>query len=73
VAGEHHSVTETEDPSYGYVHQYDIERMLKNPDAARITSWVSGWSKYHGAVLMLHHENTIAFRDLLKAKLTEGR
>lgn len=73
VPGEHHSVTEAEDPSFGYVHQYDIARMLKNPDVARITSWVSGWSKYHGAVLTQHHENTIAFRDLLKAKLAEGR
>jgi hypothetical protein len=72
VPGEHKSVTETEDDSYGYFHQYDIERMLKNPDAANITSWISGWSKYHGAVLMQHHEDTIAFRDLLRGKLAES-
>ena len=71
VPGDHHSVTEAEDPFYGYAHHSDIERMLQNPDAARITSWVSGWSKYHGAVLMQHHNNTVAFRDLLRAKLAE--
>jgi hypothetical protein len=69
VPGEHRSVTESEDPSFGYIHHYDIERLLENPDAAKITSWISGWSKYHGAVLMQHHKNTIAFRDLLLAKL----
>ena len=73
VPGEHRSVTEAEDNSFGYVHQYDIERMLKNPDAANITSWISGWSKYHGAVLMQHHEDTIAFRDLLNGKLADLR
>jgi hypothetical protein len=73
VPGEHHSVTEAEDNSFGYVHQYDIERMLRNPDAANITSWISGWSKYHGAVLMQHHEDTVAFRDLLKGKLADFR
>jgi hypothetical protein len=72
VPGKHKSVTESEDDSYGYSHQYDIERMLKNPDAANITSWISGWSKYHGAVLMQHHEDTIAFRDLLRGKLAES-
>lgn len=72
VPGEHKSVTETDDDSYGYIHQYDIERMLKNPDAANITSWISGWSKYHGAILMQHHEDTIAFRDLLRGKLAES-
>ena len=73
VPGEHHSVTEAEDDSFGYIQQYDTERMLKNPDAAKITSWISGWSKYHGAVLMQHHEDTIAFRDLLRGKLAESR
>jgi hypothetical protein len=73
VPGEHRSVTEAEDAFFGYVHKYDAERMLKNPDAANITSWISGWSKYHGAVLMHHHQDTIAFRDLLKEKLTELR
>jgi len=72
VPGEHKSVTESEDDSYGYYHQYDIERMLRNPDAANITSWISGWSKYHGAILMQHHEDTIAFRDLLRGKLAES-
>jgi hypothetical protein len=72
VPGEHTSVTESEDNSYGYIHQYDIERMLKNPDAANITSWISGWSKYHGAMLMQHHEDTIAFRDLLRGILEES-
>jgi len=73
VPGEHHSVTESEDDSFGYVHRYDVERMLKNPDAANITSWISGWSKYHGAVLVQHHKDTIAFRDLLKEKLADLR
>lgn len=73
VPGIHRSVTESEDSSYGYTHQYDIDRILKNPDAANITSWISGWSKYHGAVLMEHHEDTIAFRDLLVDKLSSLR
>jgi hypothetical protein len=73
VPGGHHSVTQAEDNSFGYVHQYDAERMLKNPDAANITSWISGWGKYHGAVLMDHHKDTIAFRDLLNGKLAELR
>ena len=70
VPGIHKSVTELEDSTYGYIHHYDIDRILKNPDAANITSWMSGWSKYHGAVLMQHHEDTIAFRDLLAEKLS---
>jgi len=73
VPGEHKSVTESEDDSYGYIHQYDMKRMLKNPDAANITSWISGWSKYHGAVLMQHHKDTIAFRDMLNEKLSKLR
>jgi hypothetical protein len=73
VRGEHHSVTEAEDNSFGYVHQYDIERMLQNPDAANIVSWISGWSKYHGAMLLQHHKDTIAFRDLLNGKLADFR
>jgi len=73
VPGAHKSVVGSDDDSYGYVHQYDIERMLQNPDAANITSWISGWSKYHGAVLVQHHNDTIAFRDLLNEKLSELR
>jgi hypothetical protein len=73
VLGVHKSVTEAEDNSYGYIHEYDAERMLKNPDAANITSWISGWSKYHGAVLMHHHKDTIMFRDLLNEKLANLR
>lgn len=69
--GEHRSVTQSEDDSYGYHHQPDINRMLQNPDAANITSWISGWSKYHGAVLMQHHKDTIEFRDLLTEKLAD--
>lgn len=71
VPGEHKSVTESEDDSYGYYHQPDIDRMLRNPDAAKITSFISGWSKYHGAVLMQHHRDTIVFRDLLVEELEE--
>ena len=71
VPGEHKSVTESEDDSYGYFHQPDIDRMLRNPDAAKITSFISGWSKYHGAVLMQHHRDTIVFRDLLVEELEE--
>jgi hypothetical protein len=73
VPGIHKSVPESEDDSYGYNLQYDINRILKNPDAANITSWISGWSKYHGAVLMQHHEDTVAFRDLLVQKLSSLR
>ena len=73
VPGIHKLVPESEDDSYGYNHQYDIDRILKNPDAANITSWISGWSKYHGAVLMQHHEDTVAFRDLLVEKLSSLR
>ena len=73
VPGEHLSVTEAEDPSFGYFHSYDLDRMLENPDVARITSWISGWSKYHGAVMMQHHKNTVAFRDLLQAKIAEDK
>ena len=73
MPGIHKSVTESEDDSYGYTHQYDIDRILKNPDAANITSWMSAWSKYHGAVLMQHHEDTVAFRDLLVEKLSSLR
>ncbi len=71
VPGEHHSVPESEDDSYGYIQKYDIDRMMENPDAANITSFISGWSKYHGAVLAQHHQDTIAFRDLLADKLAE--
>jgi hypothetical protein len=71
VPGGHKSVTESEDDSYGYYHQPDIERMLQNPDAAKITSFISGWSKYHGAVLTQHHRDTIVFRDLLVEELAE--
>lgn len=71
--GKHRSVTESEDNSFGYYHQPDIDRILQNPDAANITSWISGWSKYHGAVLMQHHKDTIEFRDSLSDKLAELR
>ena len=65
------SVTEAEDDSYGYVHRFDSERILKNPDAVNITSWVSGWGKYHAAVMAQHHEDTIEFRDLLRERLEQ--
>jgi hypothetical protein len=73
VPGEHHSVIISVDDSFGYTQQYDTARMLKNPDAPNITSWISGWGKYHGSVLMQHQEDTIAFRDLLIEKLAELR
>jgi hypothetical protein len=73
VPGNHKSVTESEDDSFGYTHRYDIERILKNPDAANITSWISGWSKYHGAVLQQHHKDTIAFHQILNEKLSQLR
>ncbi len=71
IEGEHDSVTEAEDDSYGYVHRYDSERILKNPDAANITSWVSGWGAYHASVMAEHHEDTIEFRDLLRERLEQ--
>jgi len=71
VPGEHRSVTEAEDGSYGYAHQYDAERMLKSPDTAKITSWISGWGKYHGAVLVQHHNDTVALHELLSERLAE--
>jgi len=71
VPGEHRAVTEAEDASYGYSHQPDRERILQNPDAAEITSWVSGWDKYYAAVLVQHHRDTIEFRDLIRDRLEE--
>ncbi len=71
IEGEHDSVTEAEDDSYGYVHRYDSERILKNPDAAKITSWVSGWGAYHASVMAEHHQDTIEFRDLLIKRLKQ--
>ena len=71
IEGEHDSVTEAEDDSFGYVHRYDSERILKNPDAANITSWVSGWGSYHASVMAQHHEETIVFRDLLRERLEQ--
>jgi len=71
VSGEHRAVTEAEDASYGYNHHPDRERILQNPDAAEITSWVSGWDKYYAAVLVQHHRDTIEFRDLLRDRLEE--
>jgi hypothetical protein len=65
------SVTDVEDASFGYVHRYDSERILKNPDAENITSWVSGWGKYHASVMAQHHEDTIVFRDLLLERLEQ--
>ncbi len=69
IDGQHDSVTEAKDDSYGYVHRYDSERILKNPDAAKITSWVSGWGAYHASVMAEHHQDTIVFRDLLLERL----
>ncbi len=69
IPGEHTSVNETIDPSYGYVHRWDTDRMLQNPDGPNITSFMSGWAKYYGALLVGHHEETIVFRDLLREKL----
>ena len=71
IPGQHDSVTEAEDDSFGYVHRYDSERILKNPDADNITSWVSGWGKYHASVMAQHHEDTIVFRDLLLERLEQ--
>ena len=71
VSGEYRAVTEAEDNSYGYSHHYDKERILQNPDGAKITSWVSGWDKYYAAVLVQHHQDTIEFRDLLRARLEQ--
>jgi hypothetical protein len=65
------SVTGVEDESFGYIHRYDSERILKNPDAENITSWVSGWGKYHASVMAQHHEDTIVFRDLLLERLEQ--
>ncbi len=71
IEGQHDSVTEAEDDSYGYVHRYDSERILKNSDAAKITSWVSGWGAYHASVMAEHHQDTIVFRDLLLERLEQ--
>jgi hypothetical protein len=71
VSGEHRAVTEAEDSSFGYTHQYDEERILQNPDGANITSWVSGWDKYYAAVLVQHQRDTIEFRDLLRERLEQ--
>ncbi len=71
LEGQHDSVTEAEDDSYGFVHRNDSERILKNPYAANITSWVSGWGKYHASVMAQHHLATIEFRDLLLERLEQ--
>jgi len=71
VSGEHQSVPEAEDPSFGYTLHHDKERILQNPDGAKIISWVSGWDKYYASVLVQHHRDTIEFRDLLRARLDE--
>jgi hypothetical protein len=71
VEGQHHSVTEAEDESFGYVQRYDSQRILENPDAANISSWVSGWGKFYAAVLVQHHQDTITFRDLLRERLEQ--
>ena len=71
VSGEHRAVTEAEDEFYGYTHHYDEDRILSNPDGARITSWVSGWDKYYAAVLIQHHRDTIEFRDLILERLEQ--
>jgi len=65
------SVTAAVDNSFGYIQRYDAERILKNPDAENITSWVSGWGKYHASVMAEHHEDTIVFRDLLRERLEQ--
>ena len=61
----------TRHDSYGYTHRYDSERILKNPYAANITSWVSGWGAYHASVMAQHHEDTIVFRDILRERLEQ--
>ncbi|MGI9219893.1 MAG: hypothetical protein ACR2QS_02535 [Woeseiaceae bacterium] len=71
VPGEHRAVTEAEDASYGYSHHPDRERILLNPDGAKITSWVSGWDKYYASVLVQHHLDTIEFRDLIRESLEQ--
>ena len=67
--GHHESVGTLEDSSFGYDLEFDFERMLDNPDAGRIASWLAGWGKYHSAVLVDHLDDTIEFRDLLRQKL----
>ena len=71
VSGEHRAVTEAEDASYGYSHHPDRERILQNPDGAKITSWVSGWDKYYAAVLVQHHLDTIEFRNSIRESLEQ--
>ncbi len=71
IEGQHDSVTEAEDYSYGYTHRYDSERILNNRDGVNITSWVSGWGAYHASVMAQHHEDTIVFRDILRERLEQ--
>jgi hypothetical protein len=71
VSGQYRAVTEAEDSFYGYSHHYDKERILQNPDGAKITSWVSGWGKYYAAVLAQHQLDTMEFRDLLRERLEQ--
>jgi hypothetical protein len=52
-----------------YVLVPDHNRMLAHPDAANIASWISGWSKFHGTLLAQHHDDTVAFRDLLRQRI----
>lgn len=73
VPGEHRSIPQADDLSFGYDHHFDFERMLQNPDGVNIASWISGWSKYHGAVLEGHRADTIAFREMLREKVEQHR
>ena len=68
VPGEHRSLPEAQDASYGVIYRLDVERMMADPDAANVVSWISGWSKYHGSVLAQHHQDTKAFGELLRAQ-----
>ena len=52
-----------------YIIEPDFERIVSHPQAANIISWISGWSKFHGTLLVLHHEDIVAFRELLRERI----
>jgi len=54
---------------WGYDLIMDYDYILSVPEAAKIMSVFSGWFKYHSSLLMKHHEDTVALRDLIKKAL----
>jgi len=65
VAGEYESITHPQS-TFGFTIQPNLEVMMSQQGAANTVSWISGWTKYHGALLQQHLEEIVALRDLLR-------